>query len=149
MAGDAYAFVDPIFSSGVYLAMDSAEQAAKVVDGALREPAREAALQAAMARRMVRGLRWFQWFIYRFNTPVMKHLFNNPRNAWQVEQAVISMLAGDVFDNPAVVQRLRLFRVIYALTALQQMPGALRGWLQRRRAAREGFSGDTLQQGNP
>ncbi|MDR7100020.1 flavin-dependent dehydrogenase [Lysobacter niabensis] len=149
MAGDAYAFVDPIFSSGVYLAMDSAEQAAKVVDGALREPAREGALQAAMARRMVRGLRWFQWFIYRFNTPVMKHLFNNPRNAWQVEQAVISMLAGDVFDNPAVVRRLRVFRVIYALTALQQMPGALRGWLQRRRAAREGFSGDTLQQDNP
>jgi flavin-dependent dehydrogenase len=149
MAGDAYAFVDPIFSSGVFLAMDSAERAADVVDGALREPAREAALQAAMARRMERGLRWFQWFIYRFNTPVMKHLFNNPRNAWQVEQAVISMLAGDVFDNPAVLRRLRLFRVIYALTVLQQAPSALRGWLQRRRAARESFSGDTLQQDTP
>ena len=149
MAGDAYAFVDPIFSSGVYLAMDSAEQAANVVDAALREPAREATLQAAMARRMDRGLRWFTWFIYRFNTPVMKHLFANPRNAWQVEQAVISMLAGDVFDNPAVIRRLRVFRVIYALTTLQQLPDALRGWLRRRRAAREDFSGDTLQQGNP
>ncbi|GAB3101958.1 NAD(P)/FAD-dependent oxidoreductase [Lysobacter terrae] len=149
MAGDSYAFVDPIFSSGVFLAMDSAEQAANVVDGALREPARESALQAAMARRMDRGLRWFQWFIYRFNTPVMKHLFANPRNNWQVEQAVISMLAGDVFDNPAVIRRLRLFRVIYALTALQQAPAALRGWLRRRRAAREQFSGDTLQQDNP
>ena len=50
------------------------------------------------------GLRWFTWFIYRFNTPVMKHLFANPRNAWQVEQAVVSMLAGDVFDNPAVLE---------------------------------------------
>lgn len=149
MAGDAYAFVDPIFSSGVFLAMDSAEQAANAVDGALREPTREAALQAAMARRMDRGLRWFQWFIYRFNTPVMKHLFANPRNNWQVEQAVISMLAGDIFDNPAVIRRLRLFRAIYALTALQQAPAALRGWLRRRRAAREQFSGDTLQQGNP
>jgi len=149
MAGDAYAFVDPIFSSGVYLAMDSAEQAANVVDGALREPAREATLQAAMARRMDRGLRWFSWFIYRFNTPVMKHLFAHPRNAWQVEQAVISMLAGDVFDNPGVIRRLRVFRVIYALTALQQLPGAVRGWLRQRRAAREDFSGDTLQQGNP
>jgi flavin-dependent dehydrogenase len=149
MAGDAYAFVDPIFSSGVFLAMDSAEQAATVVDGALREPARETTLQAAMAQRMDRGLRWFQWFIYRFNTPVMKHLFNNPRNAWQVEQAVISMLAGDVFDNPAVLRRLRLFRVIYALTALQRAPSALRGWLQRRRTARESFSGDTLQQDTP
>ena len=149
MVGDAYAFVDPIFSSGVFLAMDSAEQAANVVDVALREPAREAALQAAMARRMKQGLRWFQWFIYRFNTPVMKHLFAHPRNTWQVEQAVISMLAGDVFDNPAVIRRLRVFRVIYALTSLQQLPGALRGWLRQRRAAREDFSGDTLQQGNP
>lgn len=149
MTGDAYAFVDPIFSSGVYLAMDSAEQAANVVDVALREPAREAALQAAMVTRLNRGLAWFQWFIYRFNTPVMKHLFNNPRNKWQVEQAVISMLAGDVFDNPAVLRRLRLFQVIYALTAVQQAPAALRGWLRRRRAARESFSGDTLHQGNP
>jgi flavin-dependent dehydrogenase len=149
MAGDAYAFVDPIFSSGVYLAMDSAEQAANVVDRALREPASEAALQAAMARRMDRGLRWFTWFIYRFNTPVMKHLFANPRNAWQVEQAVISMLAGDVFDNPAVIRRLRVFRVIYALTALTRLPAAVSGWLRQRRAAREDFSGDTLQQGNP
>ena len=48
MVGDAYAFVDPVFSSGVYLGMNSAEQAADVVDGALREPAREAALQRAM-----------------------------------------------------------------------------------------------------
>lgn len=149
MAGDAYAFVDPIFSSGVFLAMDSAEQAANVVDGALRDPSREAALQAAMARRMDRGLRWFQWFIYRFNTPVMKHLFANPRNILQVEQSVISMLAGDIFDNPAVIWRLRVFRVIYALTALQQAPAALRAWLRRRRAAREDFSGDTLQRGNP
>ena len=59
------------------------------------------------------------------------------------------MLAGDVFDNPAVLRRLRLFRVIYALTALQLAPRALRGWLRRRRAARADFSGDTLQQGNP
>ena len=149
MAGDAYTFVDPIFSSGVYLAMDSAEQAANVVDGALRDPAHEAALQEAMARRSARGLRWFNWFIYRFNTPVMKHLFNHPRNTWKVEQAVISMLAGDVFDNPAVRKRLQVFRLIYALTALRLAPRAFRGWLRRRRAATDGFSGDTLQQGNP
>ena len=52
MVGDAYAFVDPVFSSGVYLGMNSAEQAADVVDGALRDPAREAALQRAMAARL-------------------------------------------------------------------------------------------------
>ena len=149
MVGDAYAFVDPVFSSGVYLGMNSAEQAAQVVDGALRDPTREAALQKAMSRRLKRGLKHFQWFIYRFTTPVMQRLFNNPRNVWQVEQAVISMLAGDVFDNPAVLRRLRVFRAIYAFTALQLAPRALKGWLRRRRAVRDSFSGDTLQPGNP
>jgi len=149
MVGDAYAFVDPVFSSGVYLGMNSAEQAADVVDGALSDPAREAALQAAMVKRLKRGLKHFQWFIYRFTTPVMRHLFNNPRNAWQVEQAVISMLAGDVFDNRKVLRRLRVFRAIYAFTALQLAPAALRGWLRRRRQVGVSMSGDTLQQGNP
>jgi flavin-dependent dehydrogenase len=149
MVGDAYAFVDPVFSSGVYLGMNSAEQAADVVDGALSDPARETALQAAMVKRLKRGLKHFQWFIYRFTTPVMRHLFNNPRNAWQVEQAVISMLAGDVFDNRKVLRRLRIFRAIYAVTAVQLAPDALRGWLRRRRQVRVAISGDTLQQGNP
>ena len=149
MVGDAYAFVDPVFSSGVYLGMNSAEQAADVVDGTLRDPSSEAALQDAMVRRLKRGLKHFQWFIYRFNTPVMRHLFNNPRNVWQVEQAVISMLAGDVFDNKKVLRRLRIFRAIYAMTALQLAPQAFRGWLNRRRQVGVAVSGDTLQPGNP
>lgn len=149
MAGDAYAFLDPVFSSGVYLGMNGAEHAAGVVDGALRDPGSEAQLQAAMDKRLRRGLRHFSWFIYRFTTPVMQHLFAHPRNDWQLEQAVISMLAGDVFDNRAVLKRLRLFRLVYALTALQLAPRALRGWWRRRRQVGEKFSGDTLQAGNP
>ena len=149
MAGDAYAFVDPVFSSGVYLGMNSAEQAAEVVDAALREPAREAAMQEAMENRLKRGLRHFSWFIYRFTTPVMQHLFANPRNDWQLEQAVISMLAGDVFDNRVVLRKLRVFRLVYALTALQLAPRALRGWWRRKRQVGERFAGDTLQPGNP
>ena len=149
MVGDAYAFVDPVFSSGVYLGMNSGEHAADVVDGALREPAREASLQRAMETRLRRGLKHFCWFIYRFNTPVMEHLFANPRNDWQLESAVISMLAGDVFDNRIVLRKLRLFRLVYAMTALQLAPRALRGWWQRRRQIRQAFAGDTLQAGNP
>ena len=149
MVGDAYAFIDPVFSSGVYLGMNSGEQAAGVVDGALRDPASEARLQQAMELRLTRGLKHFSWFIYRFTTPVMQRLFANPRNNFQVEQAVISMLAGDVFDNPPVLRRLRLFRMIYAFTALRLAPRALHGWLRRKRQIGESFRGDTLQEGNP
>ncbi|MCD9032825.1 FAD-dependent oxidoreductase [Luteimonas sp. Y-2-2-4F] len=149
MAGDAYAFIDPVFSSGVYLAMNSAEHAAAVVDGALREPAREAALQRAMTRRLARGLKHFSWFIHRFTTPVMQRLFVAPRNDFQLEQAVISMLAGDVFDNRAVLRRLYLFRLVYLCNAVAIAPQALRGWWRRRRRVGESFSGDTLHEGNP
>ncbi len=148
MIGDAYAFIDPIFSSGVFLAMDAGERGAEVVDGALREPTREAALQKAMARRTDRGLRHFSWFIHRFTTPVMQRLFATPRNDFQIEQAVISMLAGDVFDNRPVRLRLYLFRLLYLANALAIAPQALRGWRQRRRRG-EVFTGDTLQEGNP
>ena len=149
MVGDAFAFIDPVFSSGVYLGMNSGEHAASVVDGALRDPASETRLQRAMEKRLKRGLKHFSWFIYRFTTPVMQRLFAQPRNVLQIEQAVISMLAGDVFDNRAVLRRLRLFRMLYAFNAVQLAPQAFRSWLRRRRQVGEHLGGDTLQEGNP
>jgi flavin-dependent dehydrogenase len=119
LVGDAFAFLDPVFSSGVYLAMSGAEQAADVVDTALREPAREAALLRKLEKRQRRGMARFSFFIYRFNGPVMQQLFRSPRNTWQLEQGMISMLAGDLFDTPKVLWRLRAFKLIYALTGLR------------------------------
>lgn len=148
LVGDAYVFIDPIFSSGVYLGMHGAERAAGAVDAILRTPEREAALQRSLQRSLDSGLAEFSWFIYRFTTPTMRHLFANPRNALQVEQAVISLLAGDVFDAPQVTRRLRLFRLIYALNALTGAPQALRNWWRRKRLRNGGFTGDTLQPDN-
>jgi flavin-dependent dehydrogenase len=145
LVGDAYSFVDPMFSSGVFLAMHSAEQVADMVDSALREPAREAALQRGLQKRFDAGLDEFKWFIYRFTSPTMKHLFANPRNVWRVEEAVVSMLAGDVFDARPVLRRLRVFRAIYALTALGMAPHAWRAWRDRRRQLAVELRDETLQ----
>jgi flavin-dependent dehydrogenase len=119
MVGDAFAFLDPVFSSGVYLAMSGAETAASVVDTALREPWREGRLLRKLERRQRAGMARFAFFIYRFNSPIMDRIFRAPRNIWQIEQGVISMLAGDLFDSPKVVRRLRAFKLVYALTALR------------------------------
>ncbi len=146
MVGDAFAFVDPIFSSGVYLAMHSARQAVDVVDGTLRDPTREAALQRVFEKRIRRGLRRFSWFIYRFNTPVMRRLFADPRNYFQLEQGVISMLAGDVFDDAAVYRRLLAFKAVYAAGGAMSPLRWLRDWRQRRRQARAEFTGGTTSQ---
>jgi flavin-dependent dehydrogenase len=119
LVGDAFAFLDPVFSSGVYLAMSGAEQAAAVVDTALREPRREKALLRKLEKRQRAGMARFSFFIYRFNGPVMAQMFRQPRNTWQLEQGVISMLAGDLFDTPKVLRRLRLFKLVYAIAGLR------------------------------
>ncbi|EIL97216.1 hydroxylase [Rhodanobacter thiooxydans] len=128
LVGDAFAFLDPVFSSGVYLAMDGAERAAELVDAALREPRCERALLRRLERRQRKGMARFAFFIHRFNSPVMRQMLRSPRNTWQLEQAVISMLAGDLFDTPKVLWRLQLFKLVHAI-------GVLHDW-RRSRAER-------------
>jgi flavin-dependent dehydrogenase len=146
LIGDAFAFLDPVFSSGVYLAMSGAESAAAVVDTALREPRREKALLRKLEKRQRAGMRRFSFFIYRFNGPVMQQMFRQPRNTWQLEQGVISMLAGDLFDTPKVLWRLRLFKLIYAIVGLRD----LRRWRAEHKyrlaQARLQFTGGTTPQ---
>lgn len=143
LVGDAFAFLDPVFSSGVYLAMSGAEQAAEVVDRALRTPAREPALLRKLEKRQRAGMARFSFFIYRFNGPVMQQMFREPRNIWRLEDGVISMLAGDLFDTPSVLWRLRMFKLVYALCALLDW----RRWYQEHRyrmaQARLQFTGGT------
>ena len=143
LVGDAFAFLDPVFSTGVYLAMTSAEQAAQLVDTALREPAREGALQRALEKRQRTAMKRFSFFIYRFNGPIINQMFRNPRNVWQLEQGVVSMLAGDLFDAPRVVWRLRLFKLVYGLVGLRQWRDWRAGHAYRMAQARAQFSGGT------
>jgi flavin-dependent dehydrogenase len=143
LVGDAFAFIDPVFSSGVYLAMCGAEQAAHAVDASLREPAAEKALLRALERRYRSAIRRFSFFIYRFNDPVMAQLFRCPSNRLQIERSIISMLAGDLFDTPRVLWRLQLFKLVYALGCLREW----RRWRAERSyrlaQARTRFSGGT------
>lgn len=145
LVGDAYAFVDPMFSSGVFLAMHGAERNALMVDAVLREPAREAALQAALQRELDAGLAEFKWFIYRFTSPAMRWLFTHPNNQLRLVDSVVSMLAGDVYDAPQVRWRLRVFRALYALVSLRMALPSFTAWRRRKRQLRESFAEETLQ----
>jgi flavin-dependent dehydrogenase len=146
LVGDAFAFLDPVFSSGVYLAMIGAEQAVDMVDGALRDPSREAGLLRKLEKRLRTGIDRFSFFIYRFNGPVMRQMFRTPRNTWQLEQGVISMLAGDLFDTPKVLWRLQLFKLVYAITGLRDFQRWRADHKDRLAQARTPFtSGNTPQ----
>jgi flavin-dependent dehydrogenase len=146
MAGDSYAFVDPIFSSGVYLAMHAAEQAAEVVDGVLRDPRLERTLQRRYERGIRRGLATLSWFIHRFTSPAMRRLFADPRNVLGVEQAMISMLSGDVYRNNGVRWRLEVFKMIYRIASLGDLREQARSHRLRRQQARAVFTGGTTGQ---
>jgi flavin-dependent dehydrogenase len=117
--GDAFAFIDPIFSSGVYLAMNSAERGIHVAEAWLtRSRARYYWACRLYQREILKGLSAFSWFIYRFTSPVMVKLMRNPRNNFRVAQAMVSMLAGDVFANRSVRRRLLVFKGIYSVSWL-------------------------------
>jgi flavin-dependent dehydrogenase len=119
MVGDAFAFIDPVFSSGVYLAMSSAERGVKVAEAWLSGNRLKYALARWRYHRETRrGLSVFSWFIYRFTSPTMTMLMSDPRNVFQVVQAVVSMLAGDVYHNRQVRQRLLVFKTIYNVSWL-------------------------------
>ena len=136
MIGDAFAFVDPVFSSGVYLAMNSAQLAADVVDGVLRDPAAAPGLNRAFERRVRRGLKTFTWMIYRMTSPIMRNLIMKPRNIFGVQRAVISFLAGDVYDSGPVRRRVMIFRGIYYLSSMKHWRQAWRSVVNRNKAIR-------------
>lgn len=99
MIGDAYAFLDPMFSTGVYLAMESAMQGAEAVHTFLTEAdAGRLELNAHVAN-MELGLGRLSWFIYKFNTPATRTLFMSRLNPLNMRKQVISLLAGDVFGR--------------------------------------------------
>jgi flavin-dependent dehydrogenase len=136
MVGDAWAFIDPVFSSGVYLAMNSSLLGADVVDAVLQDPSRAPALYREFERTIRRGVGAFSWIIYRMTNPVIRKLFMAPRNFLGVQSAMVSLLAGDVFRAGPVRPRLYLFRVIYYVNFIAQWPTAFRAWRKRQRDIR-------------
>jgi flavin-dependent dehydrogenase len=138
LIGDAYAFIDPVFSSGVYLAMNSAEQGVGVVEAWLSgNPAAYRKACRQFEKNVRQGLSVFSWFIYRFTSPAMSLLMSNPRNVLKVMQAVISMLAGDVFTNRALRRRLIIFKAIYAASWTLSFKESLRDYRLKKASVRE------------
>ena len=137
LLGDAFSFIAPVFSTGVMLAMQSAFIGARAIDACLRDPARADAALAQFDRDVRRGPKVFSWFIYRMTSPAMRDLFMNPRNVFRVKEALLSVLAGDIYGDTPIWTALRTFKVIYYLSALFAARRSLRAWRARRRMLRQ------------
>jgi flavin-dependent dehydrogenase len=118
LAGDAYSFIDPVFSSGVLFAMQGGAAAAEALDLALRDPARRAAAWRRFAWVSRHGPRAFSWYIYRMTRPAMQELFMDPHNPLRMREALLSLLAGDIYGATPIWNSLRAFKMLYYLVSL-------------------------------
>jgi flavin-dependent dehydrogenase len=131
LVGDAYSFIDPVFSSGVMLAMNSGVAAAETIDTCLSYPARSRAALRQFDGVSRHGPKQFSWFIYRLSTPTMRELFLDPRNVLRMEEALLSLLAGDIFGRTPIWGRLRLFKALYYVLSFFALSRSLRAWRLR------------------
>ena len=81
---------------------------------------------------MKHGPKEFSWFIYRVTNPTMRDLFMSPRNVFRVKEALLSVLAGDIFGRTPIWRSLRVFKAIYYLASLTHLKRTLAAWQRRR-----------------
>nr|UXE46145.1 hypothetical protein Hi04_10k_c5801_00003 [uncultured bacterium] len=143
LVGDAYAFVDPIFSSGVLMGMTSGMLGAEAIDAWLRkDPSAEAKFKH-MEKMIHRGIAVFSWFIWRFNSPGMRSLMLHPGNPFRVQEAVTSLLAGDVYRDIGARSRFYLFKFFFYMFGLKHIRHTIGLWYRRIRNPHIAFSGGT------
>jgi flavin-dependent dehydrogenase len=115
--GDAVAFIDPIFSSGVFIAMRSGELAAETILAAFAANRFSARRFAAYERRVWRGMAPFFKFIHKYYEPAFLDLFLQPNNIFGAVTAVLNVLSGGSFIRTPLRIRVAL-SLLFGLTRL-------------------------------
>ncbi len=125
LAGDAAGFIDPIFSTGVFLAIHSAEKAVNAIDAALRHPWQRSVrfwqYQRGLNKLMNRYLR----FVSAWYTDEFVDVFTTPRPPFKVPQAVNSVLGGNIHPSFGVWWRLQFFYLVLWVQKRKQIVGKL------------------------
>jgi len=132
LIGDAYAFIDPVFSSGVMLAMNGGMAAAEAIVSCLGDPKGAARALKRFDRVTRHGPKQYGWFIHRVTNPAMRELFLAPRNIWRVQEALLSVLGGDIFGRTPIWGSVRLFKSIYYLSSLMHLGRTLQAARRRK-----------------
>lgn len=137
LLGDAFAFIDPMFSSGVYLAMVNAFEGADVVATALDRPAEAVRARKRFDAMMKKGPKEYTWFITRVTNPTIRQLFMYPINPLRVKEALMSLLAGDVYGKSPIQPSLWVLKGIYYAISIANLRRSYRGWRARGKNIRD------------
>jgi FADH2-dependent halogenase len=111
LAGDAAGFIDPVFSSGVFLAIMSAEKAADALDEVLNDESKKRRLFKDYSRRVNYVMDVYLTFVtswYR-RSKEFTEVFLNPTETLQLAPAVNAVLAGNEGLSFAIRWRMWLF----------------------------------------
>jgi flavin-dependent dehydrogenase len=113
--GDAAAFLDPIFSTGVLLAMQAGLDAAEAIDAGLRRGDLSGRRFARYERLVRKRYHHFRRFAVGFYDPNFRDLWFRRSRRWGVYEAILSVLAGNWRPSAATRLRIRLFFMLVAL----------------------------------
>jgi flavin-dependent dehydrogenase len=120
LIGDAAGFLDPIFSTGVFMAMKSADFAANAIASRLRTGSMSGL--DAYQRELTRGLDKYLRFIEHFYDREFLEVFLNPSERFGLLEAIVGVLAGNIFAARDNRFRLALF---FFLVKLQKWRGMI------------------------
>jgi flavin-dependent dehydrogenase len=107
--GDAAAFMDPIFSSGVYLAMFSGKLAAQAINKSLTAGDDGSHRLRRYERRVYNAMKFYWEMVENFYTTPFMEVFMSPREKFHLASAVNAVLAGELEGGWAMRWRMRLF----------------------------------------
>jgi flavin-dependent dehydrogenase len=112
LTGDAAAFIDPVFSTGVYLGMAGAFRAAEAVERALAERRFTRSRFVAYERAVLRDVGAYKRFVKGFYTPEFVEILMSPSDWLELRRAVTSLLAGFGAEQFSINWRIFVFRAI-------------------------------------
>lgn len=112
LAGDAAGFIDPIFSTGVFLAIHSGARAAEALDSTMRRPWMRAWRFARYSRGLNKLMDRYLRFVSAWYTREFVDVFTTPKPPLRIPQAVNSVLGGNIHPNFRVWWRLQLFYLV-------------------------------------
>jgi geranylgeranyl reductase family protein len=109
LAGDAAGFIDPIFSSGVFLAAFSGELAADALHEVLDQPRKAKRLFPRYEKRVNRAMDIYLRFVNAWYTKEFIEIFSSPRPVLNLPPAVNAVLGGNVGNEFAIKWRMWVF----------------------------------------
>ena len=113
--GDAAAFLDPIFSTGVLLAMQGGLEAAEAIDAGLRAGDLSARRFEGYERVVRRRYHYFRRFVVGFYDPYFRRLLFRRSRRLGIYEAVLSALAGNWRPTLGTRLRIQLFFAVIAV----------------------------------